>query len=174
MKKYIMILLLVAANSIVAELGYYDSFTPLMRAIIQSKESPLNIGRMIAEGADVNAVDVEYLRHVNPVLRYALSRGTDRESVEIIKMLIDAGANVNAATYNRVVDKRTYGFMPLLTYAAIYSSVEVVQMFIDAGAQDRVLGSKDQLCFEKTALEIAQELGNADIVKVLEKAKSAA
>lgn len=151
-----------------------DTYTPLMEAIAR-EESPEKIALMIAEGADVKEIDSEFLRRYNPVLRYALDRGTDPKSVAIIKMLIDAGANVNEKTYNRtndtVQDIRVYGFMPLLTYAVIYSSAQVVQLFIDAGAQDKVLDLNDSMCFKKTALEIAQELKRTDIVKILKTGK---
>jgi len=146
-----------------------DTFTPLMKAIAE-KQSAAEVRRLIAKGADVNAVDSEFIRWLKPVLRYALDRGTDSESVEIIRMLIQAGADVNAITYNRIQDKQLYGMMPLFTYAAIYSSAEVVQMFVDAGARDTIYGT-DSIDFQKTALAIAQELAKADVVKVLESRK---
>lgn len=171
MKKLMLAIIAVLAITMQSHASIeYDSFTPLMRAIATKKPAS-EVRRLIAEGADVSAVDSEFLRFFNPVLRYALDRGTDAESVEIIRMLIETGADVNANTYNRIQDKQLYGMMPLLTYAAIYSSAEVVQMFVDAGACDRVVG-KDATCFAKTALAIAQELGKQDVVKVLEKGQS--
>lgn len=170
----IKILLLLAISSILlfkAQLIYChqeDSCTLLMQAI-QDKKSALEIGHLIAQGADVNAIDCEFLRKIKPVLRYALDRGTDPESVEIIRMLIEAGADVNQLTYNRVTDKRLYGIMPLLTYAAIYSSAEVVQILLEVGATDAVVKNSDSLSFKKTALRIAQELGKTDIINVLNK-----
>lgn len=138
----------------------------LLMIAIEDKQSPKEIKRIIAEGADVNEVDSEYIRRLKPVLRYALDRGTDPESVEIIKMLIDADADVNDITYNRVEDQRFYGMMPLLTYAAIYSSTEIVQMLVDAGARDKIL-SDDTITFKKSAFMIAQELGKMDVAVIL-------
>lgn len=138
---------------------------------IDYKKSLQEIKDLIAKGADVNEVDMEFLRCLKPVLRYALDRGTDQESVQIIKMLVDAGADVNKITYNRVPDEQVYGMMPLLTYAAIYSSTEIVQILIDAGARDRIC--EGDLSFKKSALEIAKELDKADVAKVLEQAQPA-
>ncbi len=129
---------------------------------IQNKQPLHTIRQLIMEGEDVNAIDFEFLRYVNPVLRYALDRGTDEESVEIIKMLISNGANVNKVTYNRVSDEKLYGMMPLLTYATIYSSAEIVRILIDAGAKDTIVPGP--LNFEKTALMIAQELEKSEVV----------
>lgn len=142
-----------------------DDCLSLIVAIV-NKQSPLKISYLIAKGEDVNEIVSEFLRELKPVLRYALDRGTDSESVEIIRMLIQAGADVNAITYNRVDKPLLYGMMPLLTYAAIYSSAQVAQMFIDAGARDTILPDEG-ITFKKTALAIAQELGKADIVKIL-------
>lgn len=147
-------------------LNVESGYTNLMRAIA-TKESPSSIALLIAKGEDVNECNMEFLRWLKPVLRYALDRGTDKESVEIIRMLIDAGADVNKITYNRVEDKRVYGMMPLLTYAAIYSSAEIVQILIDAGAKD-IQAEDSPISFKKTALTIAQELGKMDIAKILQ------
>lgn len=146
----------------------YCIASPLMDAIA-GKKNPSEIKHMIFEGANVNEVDFEFLRCLKPVLRYALDRGTDTKSVEIIKMLIAAGADVNATTYNRVEDEHVYGMMPLLTYAAIHSSPEIVQMFVNAGAQDKVTEPQGTIAFKQSALAIAQELGRADVAKVLNK-----
>jgi len=147
-----------------------DLMTDLMKAIA-ARQSPTVISQIISRGADVNAVDSEFLRKIKPVLRYALDRGYDDESVEIIKMLIAAGADVNQVTYNRVTDKNVRGMMPLLTYAAIYSSAEIVQILVDAGAQDKIISESDECTFKETALTIAKKLRKSAIVKVLEQIK---
>lgn len=146
----------------------YDGFTQLMAAI-EGGVSLEKVQGYIDYGADVNGVCFEFLRCYNPVLRYALNRGTDPESVAIIKALLVAGADVNQCTYNRVSDQNVYGFMPLISYAVIYSSSEVVQLFIEHGADvnqklDTELGSK------KTALTYAQELGKAEVAILLKEA----
>ena len=135
-----------------------DGFTRLM-AEIQGGASLEKIEGYIASQADVNAVSSECLRYYNPVLRYALDRGTDPESVAIIKALLKAGANPNEPTYNRVSDQSLYGFMPLVCYAVIYSSLEVLELLIKSGA-DPHLKIETGLGSKKTALEYAQQLGN--------------
>lgn len=144
----------------------YLGRSPLIQAIA-AHEDPRAIRRMIAEGANVNEVDCEFLRWYKPVLRYALDRGTDQQSVEIIQMLIEAGADINEKTYNRINDIRLYGMMPLLTYAVLYSSAEIVQILIKAGAQDIIIDPQDAICFKKSAFAIAQELGKSEIAQIL-------
>lgn len=166
---YTKVVLALAASIITpACLGFYcKEPTRLMKAL-ESKQSPQEIKRLIEQGEDVNAVDSECIRLLKPVLRYALDRGADKDSVTIINMLIKAGADVTANTYNRVTDERVFGIMPLLTYASIYSSAEIVQMFIDAGARDSIpVVQESSVEFTKSALMIAQELGRTDVVNVL-------
>jgi ankyrin repeat protein len=131
------------------------------------------IKRLIDSGEDVNAIDIEFLRSYKPVLRYALDRGTDAESVSIIKALLEAGANVNHCTYNRVHDKNLYGMMPLLSYATIYSSPEIVLLFIQYGADvNQNLGQdrSEPMLSNKTALRYAEELGKKETSSLLKKA----
>lgn len=144
------------------------TFSSRLIQAIANNESPEKIEYLITLGDDVNETESEQPYCCNPVLRYALDRGTDPDSVEIIKMLIQAGADVTARTYNRVQDKRVYGFMNLLTYAALYSSVEVVKLLINAGAHDCTPQYISPIGFGKSALTIAKELGNTDIVHELE------
>lgn len=143
------------------------NYTSLMKAI-EEGESPVVISQLIEQGEDVNAIDSECIRWLKPVLRYALDRGTDKPSIEIIKMLIAAGADVNEVTYNRVTDEKVYGMMPLLTYACIYSSAEIVQLLVNAGSIDTILPNNG-ITFNKSALTIAKELEKTDIIHVLEK-----
>ena len=131
------------------------------------------IKRLIDSGEDVNAIDIEFLRLYKPVLRYALDRGTDAESVSIIKALLEADANVNHRTYNRVQDKNLYGMMPLLSYATIYSSPEIVLLFIQHGADvNQNLGQdrSEPMLSNKTALRYAEELGKKETSSLLKKA----
>lgn len=174
MKRLSILLLLffINTNSFAFNLDPDDFATPLMQAL-EDKKSPEIIGKLIKNGENVNATKIAFLRCFKPVLCYAIARGTDAESVKIIKMLLNADANVrDATTYNRVEDTQVYGFMPILTYAAIYSSAEVVQLLIDAGARDSIL-RENPITFKKSALEIAQELGKQDVVNVLQRAHAA-
>jgi ankyrin repeat protein len=142
--------------------------SPLIEAI-QQHASPQKIRSLIQKGADVNEVTSEFLRCIKPVLCYAIDRGSELESLEIMKLLINAKADVNAITYNRVEDKQFYGMMPLLCYAVIYSSPEVVQLFLDAGADVNLKVGVDEtpLANNKTALSLARELRKKQIEKML-------
>ncbi len=135
----------------------------LMTAIEQDC-SPEEIQELIDNGEDVNESFVYFLREIKPVLRYALDRKLDRESVEIIRILINSGADVNVITYNRVRNKALYGFPSLLSYAVIYSSAEVVQIFIDGGA-DVNFSEKDSK--HKTPLWYAKKLNKPKVIKLL-------
>ena len=136
---------------------------------IKNKEPLKKIKKLITEGADVNAVFSDMFILL-PVLRYALDRGTDEESVKIIKLLIQEGASVNNHTYNRVPNFIRYGMMPLLNYAVIYSSPDIVQLFVDAGANPNKKLKPSGLENNLTALELAYILEKPEIVQILIKA----
>jgi len=155
----------------------YTGYTKLMDALV--KKMPFNMVRYLVEvkKENVNEVDSEMLRHVKPVLRYAIDRGTDAESVAIINYLIEQGARLNEKTYNRTYNDATgkenkivYGFMPLLTYAVIYSSPEVVQLLVDKGADLNKIGGKDKTDNPHTPLCLAYQLGKKEVVEILKKA----
>jgi len=164
-KVALFIFCLLASSCLSASVGPTD----LMIAI-ESGQSPTTVQWLINNGEDVNEAYSEMLRALNPVLRYALDRGSDEETVEIIKILIEAGADVNAITYNRVTDERVYGMMPLISYAVIYSTPEIVEMFINSGADVNYKLSKTSIDGNKTALTYAQELGKEEVTDLLEMA----
>lgn len=137
---------------------------------IESGDSPEIIKQLIESGEDVNEVYAEMLRAKKPVLRYALDRGTDRASIEIITYLIRSGADVNASTYNRVPDQNVYGMMPLLSYAVLYSSPEVVEILVNSGADVHFKLNETSLDSNKTPLTFARELDKFEVVDILLKA----
>ncbi len=139
--------------------------SPLIEAI-QEKKVVADIRELLDKGADVNAIDMEFLRRRKSVLCYAIDRGKDPESLKIINLLISRGADVNGVIYNRV-EGSFYGFMPLLTYAVIYSSPEVVRLMLDAGAEGKKPVEASDMDFKKSALEVARMLARPEIVKML-------
>jgi len=85
--------------------------------------------------------------------RTALSFAADRGSVEIVKMLLDRGAEVNA--------KDTYYRVTALTWALEKGHVEIARLLLDKGAT----GGED-------VLEAGVEKGNAALVALaIDKAK---
>lgn len=104
-----------------------------------------SVQKFIASGADVNAsVDGE------PLLIKAVWKSRD-----IVRMLINAGADVNAKNGNEET---------ALIKAAGKKYPDIVKLLINAGADVNVTDN-----LGKTALDYAQEWGNDEIVTLLEK-----
>ena len=74
--------------------------------------------------------------------------------VEMVRILIDAGADVNAA-------ETRYGYAPLLD-AASHGHVDVIRLLLDAGA-DREARVKDG----RTAVQLAEHFGHFEAASVL-------
>lgn len=143
----------------------YGGYTKLMCAL-EMKQPVDEIKQLIEEGEDVDAVEFEFLRAVTPVLRYAIDRGNDMESIEIIRLLLQNRASPDARTYNRRGDEDpTHGFMTVFHYAIIYSSPEVVQTFIEFGADVNHCCEYSE--YTKSPLETAQLLNRRDMEQVL-------
>ncbi len=144
-------------------------YTKLMDAIV--KKQPLEVVMYCVKvGENVNDIDSVFIRHTKPVLRYALDRGIDAESVAIIKFLIESGVDVNEQTYNRVHNKLTYGFMSLLSYAVIYSSSEIVQFLVNAGAQINKVFFDSSIDCPHSPLFLAHKLEKKEIIDILKQA----
>ena len=92
---------------------------------------------LVAHGADVNRGRDDSLE---TPLHHALAGGAD---IELIRLLVDRGANVNAKTMPGVCSYNFYGSTPTrgetpLHRAAAFASLEVVQLLLRAGA-DRAI-----------------------------------
>jgi len=104
----------------------------------------------LTEGADVNEVDL-----FGTPLHYAAARN----SADIAKVLIDAGANLEAEA--AASQKRAH---PLHS-AALANAVRAAELLISRGAQVDALDAEDS-----TPLSVAASNGNADVAEVLLKA----
>ena len=89
---------------------------------------------ILAHGADVNRGRDESME---TPLHHALAGGAD---IEVIQLLIDRGADVNAKTLPGVYSYNFYGSTPTrgetpLHRAAAFASIAVVQLLLHAGAE---------------------------------------
>lgn len=101
----------------------------------------------LSEGADINYKDK---REGNTPLIWAAHGG----HIEIARLLIQKGADVNAVTSS--------GGTPLI-YAAKFGNVEIVKLLLETGAK---MDARED---GKSAVEWARTYGKDEIVKELEK-----
>lgn len=153
-----------------ARFGHYDVFMTLLAA-----GAPITDPMLLRQAVDWKAPSIEVVRHIlqegrpcrealDASLRYACVQG----KTEIIRALIDAGADVNA------VDSY-YGHCALLN-AISYGRTDAVAILLDEGASIdvRVFDDPNQTLDEephkgKTALEFAYALGHAQIAEMIVK-----
>lgn len=147
----------------------HTGYTKLMDALAQ--KMPLEVVRYLVEvkKEDVNAIDSEMLHLCKPVLRYAIDRDVDAESVAIIRFLLDSGAQINGVD-TKDTKAHHYGFMPIFSYAVAYSSPEVVQLLIDCGADVNPDLKKYKGYNAHSPLCLAYQLDKPEVVEILKKA----
>lgn len=149
------------ANVNMEDMGVYPGGqTALMMA---AENNALDIMQeLIIHGAHVNAVAwCEQPFTGKPVLRYAIDSG----SINGVKLLIKAGANVNAFTQNDIIH-RTINIrnMPLLSFAIHANApIEIIQLLIYADTY------VNKICLPHywTPLMVAAYMGNYLAVKML-------
>lgn len=136
-----------------------SAFTPLMTAAVNRRMSAVKL--LLANGARVNAatpVDKAPRVKHGPIDRggqTALHVVAPYGPIEMVKVLLEAGADVNA--------KDIQGMTPLMmAVASDYQDPEIVRMLLARGA-DRTIKSRDGL----TALDYARRLGAADGIHLL-------
>lgn len=118
--------------------------SPLMLAIYYEHPDSEIIKLLINSGANINAQT-----NVGTPLIYAVNM----QEVEIVKLLLNAGANVNIPVN---------GLTPLHV-AVINNNIGLVQLLLEHGAYPEVPNILNQ-----TALDLAREGGNKQIIKLLQ------
>jgi ankyrin repeat protein len=106
------------------------------------------VEQFIKKGADVNG---DTKNRANPLLNACKSN----HSVEIVKLLVEKGANVN------VSDPHSGDFTPLY-YAVYYRKVELVRLLISKGADVNA-----KFAGNRTAIFESLEVENCEIFKIL-------
>ena len=104
------------------------------------------IGRLIAEGADINAKD--------PHGRTPLMVAAYRRSLKAARVLIKAGADLNA------LDSQRYD---VLTISGVLGDAEMVRLAIASGADAGLTTSP----YDGTALIASAHLGHVEVVRAL-------
>lgn len=131
----------------------YIDLTPMSYAVRFA--TPELIEGLLNRGGDV---------HRGELLQHTLDRPTD--TIEVLRMLIDRGAPLNANMYERHEASRgLYPFMEFgtpLHKAATMRKADVVQFLLERKADPTIKNTKGQ-----TAVECAIRSGSMETVKLL-------
>lgn len=149
-----------------ANIGNHDN-TPLHLALwptdeYRRVEDQVEVMRLLlGAGASVNAK--------GPDERTPLSAACQWGSLPLVRVLIDAGADVDSRTWGGEGSDKEFGYTNLMLSVAFGGddNLDVVTALIEAGADltKRTFGTK-----RFNTLELAQDRGRADIVTLLEDA----
>lgn len=115
------------------------------------------ISFLINKGADVNAPAGPM--HGSTALQFAASRG----SMNVVALLLDHGADVNAISGRTANGSRFYGYWRAVDFAARYSRIDMVHFLITAGARSSQPGRTG---FEG-AIEVAAQESNWATARML-------
>jgi len=112
---------------------------------------------LIREGAHVNIVEmfIEQGADVNDPPFYPLHQAVERNSLDIVKILVENGADLEVGNHNN--------YTPLHV-AAQAKNIEIVKYLIEKGADLNAKNNEN-----KTPLDLAKEQGHKEIVELLSK-----
>lgn len=138
---------LIAADAMVARAVSADGWPPLHLA--SAFAGPEAVTLLLEHGAHIHQISHNALR--NQALHASIALG---KSVEIVKLLLEAGADCNAT--------QAGGFSPL-HQAAANGKKDVVLVLLERGAD------REACCDQgKTAVVYARERGHAEVVELLQ------
>ena len=107
-------------TAIYAEAGISDKKAKLIQA--SEKGDFTDVQAMLTDGADINATEVREDNGVYVRGLTALMMASANGHTEIVKLLLDKGADVNV--------KNTYGITALFT-ASVHGHTEIVKLLLD-------------------------------------------
>lgn len=146
-----------------------NHITHLEAAILSGKVELVK--EIVHAGADVNE-GIYYFGIEQPPLGVALQLGShgilklESESAAIVKVLIKAGADVNEKIYlQEGVFAHPLDVIMMLK-GALKSKISLIKFFIENGANPGLKSHEDM-----TAIDLAELLGNKDLVHLLEEAE---
>ncbi|KAM0255607.1 hypothetical protein ACHAQJ_005612 [Trichoderma viride] len=144
--------LLLSCENVLVDVKCNKGCTALMLAAIK-KQFPSLVELLLARGADP---DVRNNRGESP-LWYAVNYGNDR----VLRMLIDTGkVNVN------LLPTATKSLPPLIS-AVYYRRLEVFKILLSHPDIDVNIASKNDTRRDQTAISVAAEFRNMDMVRML-------
>jgi ankyrin repeat protein len=130
-------------------------WTPLLWAINFNQFAVAKT--LIEAGADVNLNTIG----VTPLM---IAAGKPNVDIDLVRMLLDEGANVNEQLEGKGKLKKIQGFTPLM-FSAASGRVDVVKLLLDRGAD---INAKDKN--GRTALKTANRKLNYDVANLLKEA----
>ena len=144
-----------------ADINYGDDVnsTPLMEAIQSGRQNRLELVKFLLDKGANNFEAYEESEEYNAI-HFAFQFDNENLVYQIVKLLVDAGANVNAPTSE---GSSTYesGMTPLM-FAIQLNYISVVNFLLENGADIYIKSNQG-----KDALTLAREIGNADIINLM-------
>jgi len=100
----------------------------------QALEDPSNLLEKATrvDGLELAKLCIEAGADVHYQNEKPLTNAVFRRNLDIVKILLNSGANPNIITFTLIHDK-----IPLLSFARLYSSPEIVSALVGAGAEEQ-------------------------------------
>jgi len=139
-------------------------------SIMRSEQVQVNVQCLVDAGADVNALpywnpdQYDDENEEEPDTRYGITalQGAIRSGkIEVVQMLLEAGADINAPAA-----AGPYGGKTALQEAVTKEHIELVQLLLTAGADVNAPATKNRST-GRTALQAAAETGKVELVQIL-------